>query len=73
MCIPNTLAGSTATLYDCVRAAIRFGIPADDAFAMASATPAELLGLQKGKIAVGYDADFILTDDQHNLVKALIF
>lgn len=69
----GALAGSTATLYDCVRAAIRFGIPADDAFAMASATPAELLGLQKGKIAVGYDADFILTDDQHNLVKALIF
>ena len=68
----GALAGSTSTLYDCVRQAIRFGIPAEDAFRMASATPAALLGLNKGTIAVGYDADFILTDENHALVKAMI-
>lgn len=55
----GTLAGSTSTLLDCVKKAIEFGIPYSDAFRMASQTPAALLGMKKGKLAVGYDADFI--------------
>jgi N-acetylglucosamine-6-phosphate deacetylase len=59
----GALAGSTATLFDCVKKAISFGIDADDAFKMASETPAKLLGLNCGKIEVGYDCDLIVLED----------
>ncbi|MBR2466082.1 MAG: N-acetylglucosamine-6-phosphate deacetylase [Clostridia bacterium] len=66
----GALAGSSSTLLDCVRCAISFGIPEEDAFKMASETPARLMGLNKGKIEVGYDADFIITDESYNLITA---
>lgn len=68
----GALAGSTSTLLDCVKTAISFGIPADKAFAMASKTPADLLGLNKGKIAVGYDADFITVNEQYDVTRTVI-
>lgn len=68
----GALAGSTATLFGCVRQAMRFGIPAKEAFAMASRNPARLMGIKKGEIAVGYDADFILVDGEYNLQKTVI-
>ena len=58
----GTIAGSSTFLDECVRRAISFGIPEDDAFKMASETPARYLGMKTGKLCVGYDADFILTD-----------
>lgn len=66
----GALAGSTSNLRTCVKKAIEFGIPKDDAIKMASETPAKLLGIKKGKIAVGYDADFVVVDDEMN-VKAV--
>ena len=66
------LAGSTATLFDCVKKAISFGIKEEDAVKMASENPARLMGLNKGKIEVGYDADFIIVDENFNLVKAIV-
>ena len=66
----GALAGSTSNLMTCVKKAISFGIPKDDAIKMASETPAKLLGIKKGKIEVGYDADFIVVDDEMN-VKAV--
>ncbi len=68
----GTLAGSVATLLDCVKTAISFGIPEADAFAMASRTPAELLGVNKGRLEKGCDADFIVLDDDLNVVKTII-
>ncbi len=67
----GTLAGSTTTLFECVRRAISFGIPEDSAVKMASENPARLMGLNKGKIEVGYDADFIIVDDDFTLVRAI--
>ncbi len=67
----GNLAGSTATLFDCVKCAISFGIPEKDAVKMASENPARLMGLNKGKIEVGYDADFIIVDEDFNLVRAI--
>ncbi|MBQ8302682.1 MAG: N-acetylglucosamine-6-phosphate deacetylase [Clostridia bacterium] len=67
----GNLAGSTSTLFDCVRSAISFGISEEAAVKMASENPARLMGLNKGKIAEGYDADFIIVDDCFNLVKAI--
>ena len=67
----GTIAGSTVTLFECVKRAISFGISESDAVKMASETPATLMGLNKGKIAVGYDADFIIVDGEFNLVCAI--
>ena len=67
----GNLAGSTSSLFDCVKVAISFGIPEEDAVKMASENPARHMGLNKGKIEVGYDADFIIVDDNFNLVKSI--
>lgn len=65
------IAGSTVTLLECVRRAISFGIPEESAVKMASENPARLMGLNKGKIEVGYDADFIIVDNDFGLVRAI--
>ena len=65
------LAGSTSTLFDCVKMAISFGIPEELAVKMATENPARLMGLNKGKIEVGYDADFIIVDEAFNLIRAI--
>jgi N-acetylglucosamine-6-phosphate deacetylase len=67
----GNLAGSTSTLFDCVKCAISFGIPKKDAVKMASETPALMMGLNKGKIEVGYDADLIIVDSEFNLIRAI--
>ena len=67
----GNLAGSTSTLFECVKTAISFGIKEEDAIKMASENPARHMGLNKGKIEVGYDADFIIVDDDFNLVNAI--
>lgn len=68
----GALAGSTSTLAECVRCAIRFGIPRADALKMASETPAKHLGLNKGKVAVGYDADLLVVDDALNIKEVIL-
>ena len=65
------LAGSTKTLFECVKNAISFGIPEEIAIKAATENPAKLMGLNKGKIEVGYDADFIIVDRDFNLIKAI--
>ena len=67
----GNLAGSTSSLFECVKVAISFGIDERAAVKMASENPAREMGLNKGKIEVGYDADFIIVDDDFNLVKAI--
>ena len=67
----GALAGSTSTLYECVKTAISFGIPKEDAIMMASENPAKLMGLNKGRIEIGYDADFIIVDHEFNLIRAI--
>ena len=68
----GTIAGSTTYLDDIVRRAISFGIPADDAFRMASETPARYMGLPCGVLAEGYDADFGVYDQSHRLTATVI-
>ncbi len=62
----GTLAGAGNCLLDDVKVAVSFGIPFWDAVKMASETPARHLGLNKGKIAVGYDADLVVLNDKLN-------
>ena len=68
----GTIAGSYACLLDCVKKAIEFGISRDEAIKMATQTPANLLGVKKGKIAAGYDADLLIVDEFLNIQKVII-
>ena len=70
----TALAGSIATLSDCVRNMYKtIEVPLYDAVRTASLTPAEVLGFgnKKGKIQKGYDADLIMFDDDIN-IKSVI-
>lgn len=66
------LAGSASDLYRDVCCAIGFGIPREDAFYMASTAPAEYMGLNKGRIEMGYDADFIAVDAENRIHTVVI-
>lgn len=68
----GTIAGSTSTLFECVKTAVSFGIPFKDAVKMASATPAKLIGIKAGEIKKGYSADLILLDKNDEIDKVLI-
>ena len=69
----GALCGSTTPLWECVKRAISFGIPKKDAFLAASYNPAALLGYKKGKIEVGFDAEFVLADKDLNIIDTFIF
>jgi N-acetylglucosamine-6-phosphate deacetylase len=58
----GTIAGSATNLYECMRKAISFGIPEEDAVRAASYNPACALGAadKVGSIATGKLADFIV-------------
>lgn len=68
----GALAGSTSTLFECVQKAIEFGIPKEDAFIMASRTPARLMGLNCGELKVGRRCDFITLDKCGNLKNVVV-
>ncbi len=64
----GTLAGSATNLYDCMRNAVRFGIPKEDAVRAASYNPArQIRALDRvGSIADGKLADFVVCDEDLN-------
>lgn len=69
----DIIAGSTITLLDAFRNAVRLGGQSVEAASqMASATPAELLGLREvGAIETGKFADAVVLDDDLNLVSVM--
>lgn len=68
----GALAGSTSTLLDCVKCAVDFGIDINDAFKMASQTPAKLMGLDCGAIKEGLDCDIVVINDDMSLDTVII-
>lgn len=68
----GTIAGSSSTQLYCVKKAVEFGIPFDDAVCMATKTPATMLGLNKGEIKIGFDADLLVIDDDMNIQNVII-
>ncbi len=57
----GTIAGSVATLFDCLKTAIKMGILAEDAVRCATANPARVIGAADiGCIAAGKRADFLI-------------
>ena len=64
----GTIAGSAATLWQCLQNAVRFGIPREEAILSATLNPARQLGCadRVGSIAVGKQADFVVCDADLN-------
>jgi len=62
---PNgALAGSAMMVDEMLGVLVNsVGIPLQKALQMASETPAALLGVKKGRLAVGYDADVVILGD----------
>ncbi len=63
----GTLAGSATNLFDCMRNAMAFEIPEEDAIRAATYNPACSLGVQDsvGSIATGKYADFVVCRDNY--------
>lgn len=60
----SAFAGSIATADRLLRVAVREGgLPLVDAVQMGAANPAALMGLNKGRLAAGMDADILITDE----------
>ena len=65
----GTIAGSAATLFDCLQKALAFGIDRDAAIRAATLNPAKQLGCDDrfGSIAVGKQADFLVCSGELRL------
>lgn len=68
----GTLAGGSASLFEGVKTAVGFGIDFYEAVKMASQTPAEMLGLKKGRIEQGYDADIVVLNDDMSVYRTVV-
>ena len=68
----GALAGSTSTLWDCVKTAVNFGIAFNEAVKMATETPANLMGINKGRLEPGCDADFLIISDDLEIEEVYI-
>jgi len=72
---PGALSGSGLTMDLAVRNAVKFlNIDIPTALAMASSSPARVLGLHncKGFIKKGYEADMVLLDEELNVIKCWV-
>ncbi len=68
----GTIAGSSISLMEGLRRAVRFGIPLEDAVYAATAAPATAVGLEAGTIAPGRRADLVLLDGDLNIKAVFI-
>lgn len=65
----GTIAGSATNLMDCMRSAVRMGIPLGEAVRAASTNPAYAIGVEHdyGTLEPGKLADVVLMDDEMNI------
>jgi len=69
----GVIAGSSIGLNDAVRNMVeRVGVGITDAVQMASTTPASFLGLNKGRLEMDYDADFVVLDKGFNVHETIV-
>ncbi len=69
----GTIAGSAANLYDCMRNAIRMGVPKEEAVRAATVNPAQAVGLSEecGVLLPGRRADILLADRDFALLEVI--
>ena len=70
----GTLAGSVTDLMNCMKTAVSFGIPLEDAVMAAAVNSAKSIGIydRVGSLDVGKDANVVVLDKDLNL-KAVLF
>lgn len=69
----GTIAGSATNLYDCMRTAIRMGVPKEEAVRAATVNPAQAVGLASecGVLLPGRRADILLADGAFSLLEVI--
>ena len=69
----GTIAGSATNLFECMRQAIAFGVPEEDALLAATRNPARSIGADDcvGVLAPGRYADILLVDENYQIVKII--
>ena len=70
----GTMAGSCTNLYECMKRAVSFGVSVEDAVKAASLNPAKVLRVdgERGSLADGKTADFIICDRELNIKEVYI-
>ena len=71
----GTLSGSSLTMLRAVKHCVLYcDIPLYEAINMASLYPAEIISLEhkKGKIQIGYDADFVVFNNEYEVKMTFI-
>ena len=68
----GTLAGGSRSLLESVKTAQKLGIDFWEAVKMASETPARSLGLVKGRLKAGYDADIVILNDDMSVFMTIV-
>ena len=69
----GTIAGSATNLFDCMRKAVEFKIPLDQAVFAATRNPAKSIGIydQVGSLSVGKEADILLVTEDLELKRVI--
>jgi len=72
---PETLAGSVTSLMGCLRQAVAFGIPLEDAVRACSYNPARSIGIEDrtGSLEEGKEASFVLLDQDTLAIRSIVF
>lgn len=69
----GTIAGAHALLDTGVRNLVKMvGLPLEEALVPATRVPADVLGVHKGRLLPGYDADVVLLDEVYDAVLTLV-
>lgn len=70
----GTIAGSATNLFQCMRNAVKFGIPREQAILSATKIPAQEIGCEQevGTIEPGKLADFVICDEELNRKQVYI-
>lgn len=72
---PETLAGSVTSLMGCLRKAVEFGIPLEDAVRAASYNPAQAIGIddRAGSLETGKEASLVLLNQEDLSIRTIVF
>lgn len=72
---PETLAGSVTSLMGCMRKAVEYGIPLEDAVRASSYNPAQQIKIDDrcGSLEVGKEASIVLLSKEDLSIKKIIF
>jgi len=70
----GTIAGSATNLFDCVKSAVRMGIPLGEALLAASDAPAQAIGVSHdyGTLEPGKLANILILDEELNLRRVIL-